>query len=321
MAVWLITGATGFIGRHVLDALKAQADGRAGDETTVFVLGRRRPDGWPADAFLGVDLTDADRLRVAIESIAPDVVVHTAGRTPPAPDQELYRANFWATIHLLGALRALKRPVRVVLSGSAAELGPVDAALLPVDESRECNPVTAYGRSKCLATQAGRSEPSPLEVMIARVFNPIGPGTPSSQALGRFADLLTEPGADPLELIVGDLDVRRDFIDVRDVASAMIALAEHGHAGSIYNVGTGRSHRVGDGLDRLIASSGRSVQVTIDPVLQSNRGPSDSRADITRITAHTGWKPLISWEQSLEDLWNELAARRLPLRAGKSVAA
>jgi nucleoside-diphosphate-sugar epimerase len=321
MAVWLVTGATGFVGRHVLEMLKAEAARAAGDDTNVVVLGRRRPDEWPADAFVAADLTVADRLHAAIELIAPDVVVHTAGRTPPAADHELYRANFWATIHLLGALRALKRPVRVVLSGSAAELGPVDASLLPVDESYMCNPVNAYGRSKWLATQAGRSERSPLEVVVARVFNPIGPGTPSSQALGRFADLLSEPGADTVDLIVGDLDGRRDFIDVRDVARAMIALANHGRAGSVYNVGTGLSQRVGDGLDRLIQLSNRSVRVSIDPVLASKRGPSDSRADIARITAHTGWTPVISWERSLEDLWRGVAARRRPPFVEKGVAA
>ncbi len=86
-------------------------------------------------------------------------------------------------------------------------------------------PRDAYGRSKYLATSAGLAERSPLEVMVARVFNPIGPGTPPTQAFGRFADRLTDPDADPLDLVVGDLDARRDFIDVRDVARAMIALA------------------------------------------------------------------------------------------------
>jgi nucleoside-diphosphate-sugar epimerase len=321
MAIWLVTGATGFVGRHVLDALETEASRKAGDVTKVVVLGRRRPDLWPAEAFVAADLTEAESLRAAIDPIAPDVVIHTAGRTPPAPDQELYDANFWATIHLLGALRALRRPVRVVLSGSAAELGSVDNSRLPVDESHPCDPANAYGRSKWLATQAGRSERSPLEVVIARVFNPIGPGTPPSQAFGRFAELLCEPGVDPLELVVGDLDARRDFIDVRDVARAMIALAKRGEAGSVYNVGTGRSERVGDGLDRLIELSGRSVRVSVDPVLQSKGGPSDSRADITRITAHSGWKPLISWDRSLEDLWREVEGRRLPLRVDTSVAA
>ena len=89
-------------------------------------------------------------------------------------------------------------------------------------------------------------------MMVARLFNPIGPGTPTSQALGLFASRLVEAEHDPLELTVGDLDSRRDFIDVRDVARAMVALATRGQAGLVYHVGTGKSQRVGDGLDRLM---------------------------------------------------------------------
>jgi nucleoside-diphosphate-sugar epimerase len=310
MAVWLVTGATGFVGRHVLDALKKGDESLVPSETRVIVLGRRCPEKWPRDDFAEVDLTDTEQLPGVIERIAPDYVIHTAGRTPPAPDEELYRANFWATIHLLSALRSTRNPARVVLSGSAAEFGPVDLEDLPVAESYVGFPRDAYGRSKYLATSAGLAERSPREVMVARVFNPIGPGTPPTQAFGRFADRLTDPDADPLNLVVGDLDARRDFIDVRDVARAMISLALGGRAGLTYNVGTGRSHRVGEGLERLIELSGRAVRVSVDPALQSRRGPADSRANIDRILTHTDWRPSISWDQSLEDLWREVDTRK-----------
>ncbi len=201
------------------------------------------------------------------------------------------------------ALRSLEKPIRVVLSGSAAELGPVEPAALPVGEDYTGYPIDAYGRSKHLATLRGLSERPPLEVTVARVFNPIGPGIPPTQAFGRFAARLAEPGPDPLELTVGDLEARRDFIDVRDVARAMIALALRGQAGQVYHVGTGCSRRVGDGLEILVRLSGRSVQTRVDPELKSRRGPSDSRAAIDRIVAQTGWKPRIAWEESLADLW------------------
>jgi nucleoside-diphosphate-sugar epimerase len=321
MAVWLITGGSGFVGRHVLDALKAGVEGPPRSEIDVVAMGRRRPTGWPERSFFAADLNDTSSLRQAVQTISPDFVVHTAGRTPPAPDDELYRTNFWATIHLLGALRALKKPLRVVLSGSAAELGPVDAANLPVNECYGCQPIGAYGRSKWLATTSGLAESPPLQVSVARVFNPIGPGTPTTQAFGRFADRLSDPDPDPLSLSVGDLESRRDFIDVRDVARAMIALALRGQAGLVYHVGTGRSHRVGDGLERLIRLSARSVEVSVDPSLQSHRGPADSRADIDRIVSHTGWQPSFSWEQSLVDLWREARDRKRPPRLDEAAAA
>ena len=135
MAVWLVTGATGFVGRHVLDALEAAPTSTSHAENTVIVLGRRCPEAWPRDRLRrGRSRPTPTSCRGVIQRIAPDFVIHTAGRTPPAPDEELYRANFWATIHLLSALRSMRKPARIVLSGSAAELGPVDPEHLPVDE-------------------------------------------------------------------------------------------------------------------------------------------------------------------------------------------
>lgn len=320
-AVWLVTGANGLVGRHVLDALSAAARRPSQSETEVVVLGRHCPPTCLPDNFVAADLTDADQLRQAIERIVPDFVIHTAGRTPPASDQELYRANFWATIHLLSALRWARRPARIVLSGSAAELGPVDPSSPPVEESYPGYPRDSYGRSKRLATSAGIAQQAPLEVVVARVFSAIGPGTPTTQGFGRFADRLTEPDPDPLDLEIGDVDARSDFIDARDVARAIIALALRGQSGLVYNIGTGRSRSVLEGLGRLIHLSGRSVSVRVDPSVQKRRGSGEARANIDRIVRHTNWWPAISWEQSFDDLWREVEARKRLSRVDTEAAA
>lgn len=311
MAGWLVTGGTGFLGRQVLRALTP--DGGPGD---VWALGRRCPPGWDPRRFVAADLTDVDALDRAVRTVAPAVVVHAAGKTPPATAAELDRSNLRATLHLLDVLTRAGRPVRVVLVGSAAELGPVDEADLPVTEDHLCRPADAYGWSKCLSTLAGRLAGPPVDVIVARVFNPIGPGLPPTQALGQFAARLLDPAPGPL--MVGDLDARRDFVDVRDVARALLALALEGWPGQVYNVGTGISRRVGDGLDRLVRRSGRSIEVRVDPARLTGTGPRDSRADTRRIVADTRWRPAIGWEQALDDLWDEAAARArlsLPLTA------
>ena len=184
-------------------------------------------------------------------------------------------------------------------------------------------PLDSYGRSKQLATIAGLAERPPLEVVVARVFNPIGPGLPRTQAFGEFAAQLTAEVADPLPLPVGNLEIRRDFVDVRDVARALIAISLHGQPRLVYHVGSGQSRSVGDGLDVLVRLSGRSVKVCVDPRRHIRKGPVDSRADIRHIISHTGWSPTIPFEQSLTDLWNDLSncwdrfgpevATRLPL--------
>jgi GDP-4-dehydro-6-deoxy-D-mannose reductase len=299
MPVWLVTGASGFLGRHLLSLLK-RSDLPALD---IVTIGRRCPSGHPAEQFIAADLTCSRSIRSALASIQPDVVFHLAGRTPPAPAEELYQANSVATALLLDALRLQGSPVRVVMAGSAAELGPVPEADLPVGEDYRCRPVGEYGLSKWLATTAGLAARPPLEVIIARVFNPIGPGTPGNQSLGRFAAELARPEVDALT--VGSLDPGRDFVDVRDVARALVALARRGRESTVYHVGTGESHRVGDGLDHLLRLCARPIAVFQDPKLASDPGPPDSRAAIGRIVEHTGWRPEISWEQSLNDLWDE----------------
>jgi nucleoside-diphosphate-sugar epimerase len=300
MPVWLVTGGSGFLGRHLLAAL----DACRSPSCAVVVAGRRCPEGWPSQRFLEVDLAESLSVVQALGSIEPEVVIHLAGKNPPATPDELYRTNTVATAHLLDALGTRGLPTRVVLAGSAAELGPVDEVHLPVADDHPCRPIDAYGRSKWLATAAGLSMPPPIEVVVARVFNPIGPGMSETQALGRFATRLAMPGA--LVLTVGALTPRRDFVDARDVAQALIALARDGQPGTIYNVGTGASHAVGEGLEELISLRGGNVEARVDPSLAARSGPRDSRADIRRIGAHTGWRPQIPWERSLADLWADV---------------
>ena len=282
---WLVTGGSGFLGRHLLDRLDREP-------VEVVALGRRTI---PGRRFVTVDLLDGDCLRRVLAELAPSVVFHLAGRTPPADAESLDRSNRIATLRLIEALSRVSDPVLLITAGSAAELGPVPIEELPVGEDHPADPETDYGRSKLAATHAVLDAGG----MVARVFNPIGPGTPPSQALGRFAAILAD-GDGPITLDVGDLAPRRDFIDGRDVADALIALAVRGKPG-LYHVGTGESRSVGEGLELLIRHSGRPVRVDVDRSRPS--GPADSRADIGRIRREVGWSPRIPFEQSVADLW------------------
>ncbi|MEO6810468.1 MAG: NAD-dependent epimerase/dehydratase family protein [Isosphaeraceae bacterium] len=297
---WLVTGGSGFLGRHLLKTLTHAAP----VGVRVVAMGRRRPEACPVELFVPADLDEPVELARALRTAGPEVVFHLAGQLPTADPARLYQGNTRATVHLLDALRGLDRPVRVVMAGSAAELGPLAAGALPVGEESPCNPVSPYGLSKWFATRYGLNQSLPLEVLSARIFNPIGPGMPVSQAFGRFAAVLAAPGIDPVRLKVSGLDARRDFIDVGDVADALLALALRGQGGLVYHVGTGCSHRVGDGLDILVGLSGRQVCIDVDPTIQ-RPGTADSRARIDRIRDHTGWGPRIAWELSLANLWRE----------------
>ena len=255
---------------------------------------------------MAADLDDPDALREAVRAIAPDFVIHTAGRTPPAADEALYRGNFWATIRLLNALRALNRQVRVTLAGSAAELGPVPAADLPVDEAHPCSPVDAYGRSKWLAT---RRRPGRAAAAGGDRRPGVQPGRPGPardagvRRVRRPALPLRAPIPCPWSPATSRPGATSSTCATRPGPWSRSAL--RGQPGHGLSRRHGPSRPVREGLDGLIRLSGRSVKVCVDPRRRARKGPTDSRADIRRIAAHTGWTPTIPFEQSLEDLWDE----------------
>jgi nucleoside-diphosphate-sugar epimerase len=313
LAVWLVTGGSGFLGRHLLAALAEQAGGGV----NVVCLGRTSRGRDLAGHFVAADLRAAHALTQVIADLEPSVVFHLAGQTPPAPPEQYFQGNTLATYNLLSALAALGKKVRVVVAGSAAELGQAAFGRAPIDESAAAEPTEPYGLSKWLATSAALQARSPLEVVAARIFNPIGPGMPSTLAFGRFADRLAGPGPDPVSLRTGDLEGRRDFIDARDVAQALLALQRSGRPGLVYHVGTGQSRRVAEGLERLIQLSGRAAVLEVPH--QPASAPTDCRAATGRILAHTGWHATIPWEQSLADLWDEVRGRSaLPLTPARA---
>lgn len=305
MTRWLVTGGSGFLGRHLLQAI----DVAAPIGTRAFAAGRSRPPGWPVDQYVAMDLTQEAELHAGLEALRPEVVFHLAGATPPCSSTRMFDVNTRGTINLISALRATGRKSRVVVMGSAAELGPVPLHLLPISESCVCRPEGAYGLSKWFASAYALRCGPPLEVIVARAFNPIGPGLGPHQAFGRFARLLAqEPGPAPVRLVVGDLDARRDFVDARDLAGGLLALAERGQPGLVYHLGSGESVPIRSGLEHLIARSGRRVEV-VERAARPG-GPSDSRADVRRARDQIGWRPETSWRQSLDDLWSELIAGR-----------
>lgn len=287
---WLITGGNGFIGRTLRETLKSQP------QPPLLTVPDRSC----------LDLSSAESIANVMAQSQPDVLIHLGGLTPPCPSQKLYEVNTTGTALILEALRQLNKPVRVVLVGSAAELGPVPDHQLPIDETYPCQPATSYGLSKYLATMAGLAMRPPLEVMVARLFNPIGPHAPNRLAFGRFARWLADPN-NGNNLVVGDLDAKRDFLDVRDVTKALVALASHGQPQTLYHVGSGESLRVGDGLDELIKLSGRDINIQIDSNRIDPTAPKDSRANALRLKQHCDWSPQIPWRQSLRDLWESLA--------------
>jgi nucleoside-diphosphate-sugar epimerase len=267
----LVTGASGFVGRAVLNELRKRGLEAVAVSRTVL------PGVTGEAARLLSDPSDAAELRDLLLSVEPQIVLHLAGVATAPTYSDLYEANVVFAANLLDAALAVPRKPRVLLAGSAAEYGPVAAALQPVREDVACRPNTAYGASKLAQTShAFVAASRGLPVVVARLFNPIGPGMPKSLALGSFAHQIARMGKSGGVLATGDLDVVRDFMDIRTAAKLLVDLSLTTEASAeVVNICTGEGLRLLDLTQRLIAVSGVPVELRHD---ESRRGNSDVRA-------------------------------------------
>ena len=302
----LVTGATGFVGRHLVQRLASEHQVAAWGHSTV---------GAPLTgvSWLAVDLLDRNRVRSAVAELRPSVVYHCAGLTNVAESWSdrvaPLAANVRATHYLLDALRFAAHPCRVLVTGSAMVYAPSDA---PIAEHHTIAPASPYALSKLaqeqLALQAASEDG--LDVLVARSFNHTGPGQRDAFfAPGMARQIaLIEAGAIPPVIRVGNLDAVRDLSDVRDVVAAYIALVRSGRTATIYNVASGVGRSMRSILEALRAVAKVPVRVEPDPErLRPNDVPSQI-GDATRLRDTTGWRPAISFERCLGDLlayWRE----------------
>ncbi len=267
-----------------------------------------------ADSDFPLDLLDVGTLHAAFDLAQPDVVFHLAAqafvpRAIEAPD-ETYQINAIGTANVLAALRAArdrgKRDIRFVFVSSAEVYGAQLADSMPLDESRAPNPSNPYAASKAAAEAIvlGEVRTFGVDAVITRSFNHIGPGQDRRFVVPSFAAQLAAiaGGANPV-MLVGNLEARRDFLDVRDVVAAYAALARSGDAGEIYNVCSGGAIAIREILSELIRIANVPVEVREDP---ARMRPADvpmlygSNEKLLRVTK---WTPHIPLRRTLQDVY------------------
>ena len=195
------------------------------------------------------------------------------------------------------------------MPGSAAEYGEVSPDGLPVMEEHPLDPLFPYGLSKVWQTSAARYFASQgSNVVIGRIFNVIGPGMANYLSMGSFVSqiqriILKEI---PPTLFVGDISVKRDFLDVFDVCSGLIKLALYGKRGCTYNLCSGHSYVISDLLDRFIRYCGIEVEVMVDQSKIRYRPVDNIFGSNEKAKRDTGWEPTITIQKSIEKICGEL---------------
>jgi len=272
----IVTGADGFLGRHLVRDLEHH-----GVAVTALT---RRPNAELSSVAMGDAPWSPDRLADIIEAVEPDTVFHlVGGATGSLADLE--QLNVGVTMSLMRALREVQARPLLVCCGSAAEYGSAVVDGVPIRESTACAPTSPYGASKLAQTKAVLefSEATGTPVLVARIFNPIGPGLPPYLALGDFARQIATMGARGV-LRTGNLRVFRDFIDVEHVTQTLWTLSRNPTARGVVNVCGGEATQLSSLVQLLIGLSGKNV--VIESVAERTR--KDEVAVIVGSTALLG---------------------------------
>jgi nucleoside-diphosphate-sugar epimerase len=304
----IVIGGTGFLGRHVCTALRAQ-------NHELLVVGRdpaRNTAGYP---FVALDLAHSGavaELSHLFGATAPDIVVNAAGAVWSPTERELRRDNVDLVRHLVAALAGLPRKPRLVHLGSVNEYAPL-ARGAGVSEETPLRPVTEYGRSKAAGSSIviQAAEQAGLEALVLRLANVAGPGLPPVSLLGRVAQQLHDAARDGRAPAVHLYPMRahRDFLDYQDAARAIAAAAVAPASGRVINIGSGEAVSVRWLVSLLISVTGMAADVVeAEPSPASRPVPEAEwlQVDLRGAKELLGWYPQRCLPDSIRDLWEHV---------------
>ena len=297
---FLITGAGGFVGGHLLNLLDSLSE-------SVEVFGI---DRFTSNRIEVVDLTDRDRLGMVIADFRPDFVIHLAAGSSVAESWQSPAAcflnNTTVFLNLLDAVRVSAPRCRILSVGSAEVYGET-AATLPFREEMPLEPRNPYAVGRLAQEQLSRvyRDGFGLDIVSTRSFNHTGPGQSQRFAVPSFVRQLVDAkrcGEKKAVLRTGNVEVIRDLSDVRDVVRAYLLLLEKGRSGEVYNVCSGK----GRTLRSVIETAARLLNLDIEIVLDERLlRPNDVPTFIgcpAKLMTETNWCPVIPFETTLRDM-------------------
>jgi GDP-4-dehydro-6-deoxy-D-mannose reductase len=300
----LVTGCNGFVGRVMAARL------RVGGFEVRGVDRMESCSVLDADAYLAGDLRDPGFVAEAIEQADFDCIVHLAAqssvrRSFDEPASTLSDGTQPA-LNLLNHIRESGAKTRVLLIGSADEYGVVPENEMPIAESHAATPSSPYALAKSIQNQMGAMFCSlyGVDAVMTRSFNHTGPGQREDFVLANFARQVAEikRGRREPVIAVGNLEIRRDFLDVRDVCDAYVVLLKKGRSGETYNVCSGNSYKIRDLLDKMCALADINVNVRVDPARMRPVDMPDLRGDATKMNEHTGWRAKLDINETLKSM-------------------
>jgi GDP-4-dehydro-6-deoxy-D-mannose reductase len=314
----LVTGAGGFVGRFLVRSLLARGYVVSGavKQGTAPDLGMLTDAERAAVRWVGLDVMDSDSLRRVLRE-PYDAVVHLAAVSSGA-DARTHPGNAWA-VNAAGTARVLEVAASqryagvsdpVILLASTGEVYGARATR-PLRETDPVRPCSPYAASKAGAELAAMetSGRTGLRVIVARPFQQAGPGQDERfvvPAMAKRLRVAREAGARVIK--VGNLEPVRDFLDVRDVCDALLALMERGTPGEVYNIATGHGIRLEQLFQAIASVVGVDAIPEADPELMRAADIPYLVGDASKLRVQAGWTPRIALEQTIADVVAHLAA-------------
>lgn len=290
----LVTGLAGFTGRYLARSLESAGYRVFGTAHGSESLG---PD------MHQVDLCDRAQVARVVADVQPDVVAHLAAIAFVAHGDAdaIYRTNVVGTRNLLEALAGLKnRPKAVLLASSANIYG--NAAVEIIDESVEPNPANDYAVSKLSMEYMARLWTDKLPMVVARPFNYTGVGQSPQFLLPKIVGHF-QRGERVIEL--GNIDVERDFSDVRRVVDAYRRLLQLAPAGGVFNVCSGRAVSLKAVIAMMEQIAGYEIEVRVNPAFVRANEVRRLQGNAARLESVVGPLDDISLESTLRWMYDE----------------
>lgn len=306
----LIFGVTGFAGRYLVGELARRGHEVWGASRSLDPGSAAHPLSIARLPLLRCDVADAAQVRDVLGAVRPDAIVLLSGlASPPEADRhpaQAFAVHVGGTVSVLQTMAEVCRAARVLLVTSSEAYGRAGIDASPLGEDAPLLPTSVYAASKAAADLAAEAlaRSRGLDVVRVRPFNHTGAGQRADFVCPDFARQVADiaAGRRAAVLEVGNLDVRRDFSDVRDIVRGYADALEHGRAGEVYNLCSGRAITIRSILDELCALAGVAPEIRSTP---ERFRPAEVPAywgSGAKAEAAWGWRAETPWRKTLADL-------------------
>tara|TARA_R110001583_G_scaffold26757_2_gene96267 strand:+ start:38453 stop:39334 length:882 start_codon:yes stop_codon:yes gene_type:complete len=287
----LVTGINGFTGKYVDEELK-----RRGYDVVGLVYSN------PTEGQVACDLTNKQAVKKCIESVKPDGVIHLAALSfvGHADQKAFYDVNVFGNLNILESIFELGLDVsKIIMASSANIYGNPDVA--KINETQEAAPVNHYAMSKLAMEHMIKPWFTKLPIIITRPFNYTGIGQQDNFLIPK---IVSHFRTHKLKIELGNIDVSRDFSDVRDIAKSYVDLLESNVSSEVFNLCSGNVHSLSSIIEKMESIAGYSIEVSVNPDFVRANEIKVLGGDNSKLLAMTDSKPTLTIDQTLFDMYH-----------------